>query len=140
MNELHELYQRYLDMDDETRNDIALSTMNEIFNYMNQFFGEDEIIYYVVKMFSVFSCVDGMVNLAEYELFKYTTGATVTYDEFYEATKSGTHEESINELYAMLSGEDEDFRTNVFILAICIFTVNGTLTVKEQEFIQGFFM
>ena len=140
MSELTDLYQKYLNMDDEERNDIALHTMNDIFNYLNQYYDEDEVIEYVVRMFSVFASADGTIHLAEYELFKYTTGSNVSYDDFYEATKEGTHEDKIRELIEVLETESEDFISDVFVLAICIFTANGTLTVKEQEFIDKYFL
>lgn len=140
MSELTNLYQKYLDMDDEQRNDIALQTMSEIFDYLNQYYDEDEVIEYVIRMFSVFASADGTINVAEYELFKYTTGATVSYDDFYEATKEGTHEDKVQELFEVLATESEDFISSVFVLAICIFTANGTLTVKEQEFVDKYFL
>ena len=140
MSDLTNLYQTYLDMSDEKRNSIALQIMNDIFNYLSSNYDEEDILEYVVRMFSVFCCVDGVVNMAEYELFKYTTGSTASYDDFYEATKEGTHTQNIEEFFDVLNNEDSNFISNVFALAICIFTANGTLTVKEQEFIAKYFM
>ena len=139
MSQKLEIYQKFLDMDTDERNAYAKQTLDLMHKYLYQYYEEKVIVSYVISIFSVFSCADDTVNMAEYELFKYVTGARVSYDDFYETVKSGTSEELIEELYELLASESEEFIEYVLVLVICIYSCDGTITVEEQEFVDNFF-
>ena len=138
--ELNEIYQEYLDMDNDTRNVITKECVTSIYDYLKDNYGQTSAFHSLTNMFSVFGCIDGGISEVEYELFVFSTGIECTYDNFYEATKNGTSECNIENLMDDLEDEEEDFILDVFMLAILIFTSNGTLTVEEQEFIEKFFL
>ena len=140
MNELEELYQEYLDMEAEERNEIALQVSSEIFHYLVEKQSEDEVVNKYVTLYSILCCVDGEVTEIEYELFKFLTGSTSTFEEFYEVVKNGSNEEVIEEFFIFASNQGPDFITAIFVLAVSIFTSKGTLTVEEQEFIYKYLM
>ena len=139
MSDYREIFQSYLDMDDESRNDIACKCVNNIMSHLEYLYDVDFAVARVMDMFSVFCCVDGVVNRDEYNLFIAATGADVDYDTFFEATNTGTYRSEIENLYNFLSVQDSDFVSEVFVLALCILASNGTLTVKEQQFLEEYF-
>ena len=139
MSDLIDIYQQYLDMSDEERNNIALMTMRSIFEYLeSEADSEDEVLEFVLDMFSVLCCADGTINYEEYEMFKLVTGATVSYDEFFDAVKDGTDPEYVEGFFELVENLDDDFQSDIFVLALCLFTSKGTLTVSEQEFIDEY--
>ena len=139
MSDYREVFQQYLDMDSDERNAIASGCINNIMGYLEDIYDSDYAVDKVMDMFAVFCCVDGVVNRDEYSLFVEATGADVDYETFFNATSTGTYRSEIEKLYSFLSGQDQDFISEVFVLALCILASNGTLTVSEQEFLEEFF-
>ena len=140
MMELNEIYQEYLEMDDEERRVITKECVTSIYDYLKDNYGQTSAFHSLTNMFSVFGCVDGGISEVEYELFVSSTGVKCTFENFYEATKNGLSECNIENLMDDLEDDNEDFILDVFMLALLIFTSNGTLTVEEQEFIEKLFL
>lgn len=138
MSDLTDLYQEYLDKDETERNEIASLAAEEIFEFLEESYDEEDVLDIFVSLFAVLCSVDGVINQAEYELFKYVSGIDVPYDEFYEVMKNGTNQDLIDQVAGVIEDEGEDFASAVFVLALCVFTSNGTMTVAEQEFIDTY--
>ena len=54
--------------------------------------------------------------------------------------QNGGSQYKIDELFDEISDENEGFFQDVFTLAVCVFTANGTLTVEEQCFLEEYFL
>lgn len=139
MNELIEVFQQYLDMDNETRQSIAQEATTNIFNHLEEFYDEDTVYDTYLLLVSVFCCVDGTINFEEYELFTAITGTSISYDEFYEVVKNGADLEAMEELFGFVHSQGDDFVGEVMVLAICFFTADGTFADVEQAFFDEYF-
>lgn len=138
--EFVELMQQCLDMDDDIRIDLARETVFVMRNYLEENYGVTSAHHLISLMFSVFCCADGSIDHEEYEFFKVTTGVECTYQNFCESMQNGGSQYKIDELFDEISDENEAFIQDVFILAVCVLTSNGTLTVSEQCFIEDYFL
>ena len=138
MDDLIEVYQEYLDMDEEERNSIAIEAIDNIFKHLQEFYDEDTILKTIINMFGVICSADGVVSKEEYDMFTLLTKANVSYKEFCDVMKYGEYEEVINEFIGFANSQGDDFVGELFVLAICIFSCKGTITVEEQEFVDEY--
>lgn len=140
MDDMIEIYQNYLDMIDEERNDIARSASEKLFEHLTEFYDEESVLKTYINMFSVLCSVDGVISQEEHELFSFVTNTHVSYDEFFEVMKFGANSEMIENFFEFADSQGDEFIGNLFVLAICVFACKGTITVEEQEFIYEYFM
>ena len=138
--DFEELMQQFLDMDDDIRVDLARETVEVMRNYLEENYGVTSAHHLVSLMFSVFCCVDGSIDYKEYEFFKVTTGVECSFENFCESMQNGGNQHQIDELFDEISDENKAFMQDVFTLAVCVFTSNGTLTVSEQCFLEEYFL
>lgn len=140
MDDMIEVYQSYLDMTDEERNAIARSASEKLFEHLIEFYDEESILKTYINMFSVLCTVDGVINHEEHKIFSIVTNTNVLYDDFFEVMKFGVKAELIEEFFGFANSQGDDFIGYLFVLAICIFSCKGTITVEEQEFIEEYFL
>lgn len=140
MSDLQDMFQQYLDMDTEERNNIAQEASNEILSVFEQTFEGDSMFEAYLQMFSIFCSADGELQYEEYELFTTITGTEVSYDDFFSAMQNELENTDIDEFFGFANDQGDDFMGSLIVLAICIFTCDGTLTVSEQEFIDEYFL
>ncbi len=140
MSELNDMFQQYLDMDDDERNAIAEEAAGAILNVFQQHFEGDDLFEAFLQMFSIFTMADSEITYEEYELFTSITGTEVSFDDFYNAIQNTYENTDIDEFFGFATEQDEDFMGELCVLAICILTCDGTLSVSEQEFIDEYLL
>ena len=140
MDEMIEVYQDYLDMDDEKRNSIAMQAIDAIFAHLKELYDDETVLKKIVEMFSVICCVDGVISEEEYYMFSLITKANVSFEQFCEVMKYGQYEDFINNFFEFANSKSDEVAGELFVLAICLFTCKGTVTVEEQAFIDEYFI
>ena len=140
MDDLLELYQSYLDMDYEERKMIATSASEKIFEHLNEFYDENSVLKIFIDMFSVLCSVDGVISAEEHEVFSSITKTNVSFDEFYEVMKFGANIEFVTDFFDFVNSQGDEFLGELFVLAVCMFSCKGEITIEEQEFIDEYFM
>ena len=139
MDEIIEVYQEYLDMDEEERNMIATQAIDKIFEHLQEFYDEETVLKTIVNIFGVICSADGEICAEEYDMFSLLTKANVTFEQFCEVMQYGQYEEVINDFFEFAESQGDQFTGELFVLAICIFTCKGSVTIEEQEFIEEYF-
>lgn len=140
MDDMIQVYQDYLDMEDEERNAIAVQAIDAIFAHLKEFYDDETVLKKIIDMFSVVCSVDEIIDEYEFNLFCLLTKANVTFEQFSEVMKYGQYEEIINDFFEFANSQGDEFIGELFVLTICIFSCKGTITVEEQSFIDEYFM
>lgn len=139
-DELMQMLQEYLDMDAERRNYVAQEASNAILNLFEEIFDGDKMFEAYLEMFSIFSSVDGQLAKEEYDLFINITGTEVSYEDFFDALQNELESANVEEFFDFINSQEEEIFGAFCMLAICIFTCDGTFSEEELEFFEAYFL
>lgn len=137
MANLTELYQKYLDLDDQSRVNIALNCGKEIIAYLgNNGWNADQRMNFIVNLFKLFISADKSTGDAEYNFFVKVTGINCSYDAYFKACDYGAASDFVTMCDNAIDSMPNDVKYSTLTFGLCIMACDGRLTVSEQQLLE----
>ena len=137
MSSLKEMYQKYLDLDDNSRVNIALNCGKEIISYLSSHdWNADQRMAFIVNLFKLFVSADKSTGDAEYNFFKRVTGYDCSYDAYFDAVNYGSNSDFVATFDNFIDSMPNDLKYSTLTFGLCVMACDGKLTVTEQQLLD----
>lgn len=133
-------YQYYLSLDENSKINDAKNIVLNIFNSLDKVgLSKDTIQTFITELFAGVYSSDLQIKKEEYKFFSLVTNFNIKYNNFCSLVKNKTLndiKEYIDNLVDKIGILNLSIKNDIIKLIICICSINGKISIDEQNFIR----